>query len=168
MKTIDRREFTGAALAALAGAMLPSRSLAESGPVMALPTVRWGKHSITRVLVGHNPIKGTSHFTPELSREMKEYFAGSPSHGVDLLRRCEQLGINACQMGSEVCEEILRAFYAEGGKVQWIATFYSKPGEGKAELARILKMEPRPIGAAFRRYDRRPPATGQARPRWIP
>ena len=77
MKTIDRREFTGAALAALAGAMLPSRSLAESGPA-ALPTVRWGKHSITRVLVGHNPIKGTSHFTPELSREMKEYFAGQP------------------------------------------------------------------------------------------
>ena len=36
-----------------------------------LPTVRWGKYDITRVLVGHNPIKGTSHFTPELSQEMQ-------------------------------------------------------------------------------------------------
>jgi len=31
--------------------------------------------------------------------------------------------------------------------MQWIATFYSKPGEGKAELERILKMDPKPIGA---------------------
>jgi hypothetical protein len=99
-------------------------------------------------LVGHNPVKGTSHFSPELSREMKEYFAeGHPRRGRELLRRSEQLGINTCQVGSPELEEVLRAHYAEGGKMQWIATFYSKPGEGKAELERILKMEPKPIGA---------------------
>ena len=31
--------------------------------------------------------------------------------------------------------------------MQWIATFYSAPGKGKEELARILKMDPKPIGA---------------------
>jgi hypothetical protein len=68
-------------------------------------------------------------------------------HGRELLRRCEELGINTCQMGSPIIEEMLRAHYAEGGKLQWIATFYSPPGKGKEELARILNMNPRPIGA---------------------
>ncbi len=151
MTAINRREFGAKSLAALGAAMLApgatAASAAERGQAI-LPTVRWGKHDITRVLVGHNPVKGTSHFSPELSREMKEYFAeGHPRRGRELLRRSEQLGINTCQVGSPELEEVLRAHYAAGGKMQWIPTFYSKPGEGKAELERILKMEPKPIGA---------------------
>jgi hypothetical protein len=151
MTAISRREFTAKTVAALGAAMFvpgaAAASAAENGPG-PLPTVQWGKYKITRVLVGHNPVKGTSHFTPELSREMKEHFAdGHPRHGHELLRRAEQMGINTCQVGSEMLEEILRAHYAEGGKMQWIATFYSKPGEGKPELERILKMDPKPIGA---------------------
>ncbi|MGA2620358.1 MAG: hypothetical protein ABSF26_22285 [Thermoguttaceae bacterium] len=150
MDAIDRRDFTGAALAALAGAMLgpsPAGASPSAAGLPLLPMVRWGKHNIVRVLVGHNPVKGTSHFSPELSREMREFFAADPGRGPQLLQRCEQLGINTCQMGSPMCEAILREHYAQGGKLQWIPTFYSQPGEGKAELARILKMDPRPIGA---------------------
>jgi len=45
-------------------------------------------------------------------------------------------------------EELLRRHYAQGGKTQWIATFYSPPGaKAKDELRRILQMRPRPIGA---------------------
>ena len=36
---------------------------------------------------------------------------------------------------------------AAGRSMQWIATFYSSPGKGKDELARILKMDPKPIAA---------------------
>jgi len=58
MTQLTRREFSGAALAALGSAtMLPGVSAEERQPAR-LPIVRWGKHRITRLLLGHNPIKG--------------------------------------------------------------------------------------------------------------
>ena len=142
MKNLNRREFTNGALAALAGAALGQP--AAAAPQAGLPTVRWGKFHISRVLVGHNPFKGTSHFSPELSKEMREYFSSGSRRGPELLRRCQQLGINTCQIGSEMCERILRDFYASGGSMQWIPTFYSKPGEGKTELCGSWPWTPSP------------------------
>jgi hypothetical protein len=44
-------------------------------------------------------------------------------------------------------EAALRRFYAAGGKMQWISTFYARPGKGAAdELKRILTMDPKPVG----------------------
>jgi hypothetical protein len=146
MGGINRREFAGTTLTALGSTMLAGSASADRGPQAKLPTVRWGEHEITRVLVGHNPIKGQSHFSPELSREMRDWFAEDKSRGLELLHRSEQLGINTCQMGAPIVETLLRAHYARGGRLQWISTFYSKPGEGKEELARILQMDPKPIG----------------------
>ncbi|MHC4400294.1 MAG: hypothetical protein ACYTG0_11520 [Planctomycetota bacterium] len=145
MSDVTRREFTGATLAAL-GSMLPRTAPGHTAPRAKLPTVRLGNHQITRLLVGHNPIKGVSHYTADLSREMRAYFAEDRSRGLELLRRSQRLGINTCQMGAEIIEELLRAHYAEGGTLQWISTFYSMPGKGKEELARILQMRPKPIG----------------------
>jgi len=150
MSAINRRQFATNTLAAL-GATILAPGIAKAAPAerqqATLPVVRWGRYDITRVLVGHNPVKGTSHFSPELSKEMAQWFAdGHPLHGRELLQRSEKLGINTCQVGSPLLEEVLRAHYAAGGKMQWIATFYSKPGEGKPELERILKMDPKPIG----------------------
>jgi hypothetical protein len=147
MDRINRRQFTSATLASVGASVLGQSVLAAESPAAKLPTVRWGRYEITRLLVGHNPLKGTSHYSKELSEEMRRWFEDGHVHGRQLLRRCEQLGINTCQMGDPNMEALLRAHYAEGGRLQWIATFYSKPGKGKEELARILKMRPRPIGA---------------------
>jgi len=152
---MDRREFAGLALTALGAAALGSSAPAagDAGPL--LPTVRWGKHDITRVLVGHNTMKGMSHLSPELSLEMREWFEADPTRIPHLLRRCGQMGINATQMGFRpdreegFIEEALRAHYEQGGALKWVATFYSLPTEREAverELARILRMKPRPIG----------------------
>ena len=148
---MDRRRFAGVALAGLGACALGSSSAAEDPPPL-LPTVRWGKHDITRLLVGHNPIKGVSHFSDALSREMREYFA-DPRRGVQLLCRCQELGINCCQMGirpsEPPVEELLRAHRGQGGTLEWIATFYSSPKDRESaqrELAGILRLEPRPIG----------------------
>jgi len=79
---------------------------------------------------------------------MKEWYQPSTNHDVELLRRCQEVGINTCQMGAPPMEDCLRRFYASGGAMQWISTFYSRPGKGAAdELKRILAMDPRPIGA---------------------
>jgi hypothetical protein len=64
------------------------------------------------------------------------------------------VGINACQMGFRpgervLIEETLRKHYREGGTLKWIASFYALPTDretAKEELARILQMEPRPLG----------------------
>lgn len=145
MERLSRREFTASTLAGVSAALW-SEPAAATEPLAGLPTVRWGKYEISRLLVGHNTIKGQSHFSRELGSEMRDYFR-DPAHARDLLRRCQEIGINTCQMGSPEIEALLRAHYAEGGRLQWIATFYSPPGKGKEELQRILKMVPRPIGA---------------------
>ncbi len=63
-----------------------------------LPTVRWGRNQITRLLVGHNPIKGVSHFSQQLSQEMQEWFSADTARVVQLLQRSREVGINTCQM----------------------------------------------------------------------
>ncbi len=150
MGRMNRRDFGVGALSAVGAASLAggSSSGQENSP-LSLPRVRWGEHELSRVLVGHNPIKGFSHLSSDLSREMRQYHEGSPEAGLSLLRRCEQCGINACQMGAPVIENLLRAHYERGGRLKWIATIYSSPEDPDAsamELQRILEMDPRPIG----------------------
>lgn len=153
MGRVNRRQFLGGALAGLGlSGIGPALSAAESAAPL-LPTIRWGSHDLTRLLVGHNPIKGISHQSAALSQEMRDYFAADPGRSVQLLRRCELMGINACQMGCRpsepFIEEMLRRHYDEGGRLKWIASFYSLPQEAqevRKELAHLLRMTPRPIG----------------------
>ncbi len=150
---ITRREFVGLSLAAVGTAALSPAAALEEKAEPLLPAVRWGKHKITRLLVGHNPIKGMSHISSALNQEMRQWFAADASRAVRLLRRCELSGINTCQMGfrpdENFIKEILRAHHAKGGKLQWIATLYSRPQdreEVKREIGQLLQMDPPPIG----------------------
>ena len=119
-----------------------------------LPVVQWGTQKISRLLLGHNPFKGTSHHTGSLDAEMKEWHS-DPAHVLATLRRSEQCGINTAQFGGDVMHRALDAYRQEGGKMQWIATMYGNEkgdlGVGnqmgiKEELAAILAVDPKPIG----------------------
>ena len=119
-----------------------------------LPTVRWDSHDITRLVIGHNPMKGRLHYSPQLSEEMKRYHLDVDVK-VANLRRCVESGINTAQGGGEVMHAALRAFADEGGRVQWIATVYMN-GDGRSilgvrvtleqELDAVLSVTPRAIG----------------------
>jgi len=153
MSQINRRQFLGRASVALGMSGVRPALWAAEAAAPLLPTIRLGNHDLTRLLVGHNPIKGMSHQSAALSQEMRAYFAADPRRSVQLLRRCEQMGINACQMGCRpsepFIEEMLRRHYDEGGRLKWIASFYSLPQESKEarkELEHLLRMTPRPIG----------------------
>ena len=153
MSPVSRRGFLTVTAAAAAGMRALQATATQDRPSALLPTVRWGDHEITRLLVGHNPIKGVSHLSADLSRDMRIWFAADRSRGVALLERCQSVGINACQMGfgpgEPFIEPLLQTHYARGGRLKWIATFYSKPQDredGKTELRRILRMDPPPIG----------------------
>jgi hypothetical protein len=117
----DRREFlqrtagtaaAGLALAATAGAGQPAAPA-------ALPTIRLGQHQVTRIIVGGNPIYGHSHFNRILSRYYTDWH--TPERVVELLRRCEQVGINTWQNSyAERTLQDLDLYRKQGGRMNWL------------------------------------------------
>jgi hypothetical protein len=87
--------------------------------------VEWRGYRVSRLILGHNPIKGHSHFSKELDAEMEEWFRDR-QRGVDLLKRCRERGVNTVQFGHGT-EDILSAACEEGIVPNWIATVYNDP-----------------------------------------
>ena len=86
----------------------------------SLPTVPFGDHQISRLIVGGNPVSGTSHWSPQLSREMVDYF--TTENTKRMLTRCEHHGINTWQSrGDRHILRLLHEYRQEGGHIQWIA-----------------------------------------------
>lgn len=119
-----------------------------------LPTVEWKGRTISRLLIGHNPVKGQSHCSKAMSAEMKEWFLPLEKR-VALLDECERCGINTAQFGDTFMHETMAGHAVQGGKMQWIATLYGNEsgdlGFGEKlgmeeELDAILNVKPRPIG----------------------
>lgn len=115
-----------------------------------LPTVNWCGHEITRLCVGHNPQKGTSHLNRELDAEMSDWYDAAKGHDIELMRLCEKHGINTAQFGGEKMHDILHRYKKEGGNIQWIATAYDHDGEDFGEeLKQILAVDPKPVGIQY-------------------
>jgi hypothetical protein len=103
----------GAAAPALAGADAP----AQTGPL--LPTVRLGPHSVTRLIIGGNPVYGYSHFNRLLSQSMTDWH--TPERVVALLKRCEQAGLNCWQNSyAKRTLDDLERYRAAGGTMHWL------------------------------------------------
>jgi len=86
-----------------------------------LPTVPFGPHRISRLIVGGNPLCGNSHFSAAKSREMAAYY--TPERVVEVLQRCERAGINTVQARGDYHRVLywLELFRREGGRLHWIA-----------------------------------------------
>jgi len=126
---------------------MPHRSPTVSDANCRLPTVTWGGHHISRLVIGHNPFKGHSHFSEELDAEMKAWH--DREHSLATLRRAEECGVNTAQFGAEIMHALLREHKRQGGTIQWIATLYSgvhTDADFDDELRGLLAMDPRPIG----------------------
>jgi hypothetical protein len=85
----------------------------------SLPKVRLGKYEITRLLVGSNPFNGYSYALPSLDRHMVEW--STDEHVCDVLRNCEQNGINTRQFSyNPRAMSAMKRHQQSGGKLQWI------------------------------------------------
>jgi hypothetical protein len=111
----DRRSF----LTSLAAGSLAASSAASAALPNAIPTVKLGKHDITRLIAGYNPIGGFSHSVPKLSVLMKEWF--TEERVLEFIRRCEKNGITTWQSSvDKKCFSALRKAWDGGSKMQWI------------------------------------------------
>ncbi len=116
--SVSRREFLQSATAIGAGLTLTQNSTAAPAAT-TLPTVRFGKTDITRLIVGSNPFYGYSHFNGILDAHMRDWY--TQERKLEVLRKCEESGINTWQLhyNTQPMEDFKR-YRAEGGKMNLI------------------------------------------------
>lgn len=115
--SVTRRSFLRSAAAVSGGIALAGGSgfPAADAPA-ALPKVKFGKAEITRLIIGSNPFYGYSHFNSVLDRHMREWM--TQERKMEVLRRCEQVGINTWQVHyNDQPMQDIRRYRAEGGKM---------------------------------------------------
>jgi hypothetical protein len=116
-----RRDFLHQAAGAAAGAVAATAaSAAEPATASApLPTIRLGPHTVTRLILGGNPIYGHSHFNKLFSQHMTAWH--TPERVVELLKSCQRAGINTWQnsYADRTIQDIDRVREA-GVKFHWL------------------------------------------------
>jgi len=115
----SRRDFLqqAAGLAAGVAALAPAAA-ADSNPQL-LPTIKLGPHTVTRLILGGNPVYGYSHFNRHLSRHLTDWH--TPEHVQQLLQRAEQAGLNTWQNSfAERTLQDLDRYREAGGKMHWL------------------------------------------------
>lgn len=107
----------------------------------ALPQVSFGQHTISRLIIGGNPFKGFSHYTPEMDMDMVDYY--TERQMVDVLLRCEREGMTAMQSrGDRHIMSIVRAYRDAGGTMQWICQTASEWEDVLENIRVIARLEP--------------------------
>ena len=88
-----------------------------------IPRVRLGNSDIeiTRLISGGNPLCGNSHFSPEMSRDMREYY--TEKQVVRFFQDLEASGINTLQARGDFHRILYwrELFQREGGQLHFIA-----------------------------------------------
>lgn len=113
---------------------------------MNLPTIQFGQHQISRLIMGDNPIYGYSHFNQLLSQHQQE--VNTSDQVIATLRRAEEVGISAWQNTlTERSGADLQRYREEGGTIQYFCLsrgghWYDDP----SLIAEAAKNEP--IGMA--------------------
>lgn len=146
MPDSSRRSFLARVAAGAVAA--PVSVNAEQKPAAAAPvdkaiaTVKFGNASITRLILGGNPIDGYSHSVQKISDLMREYF--TVQRTTDLIMHAEEEGITAFESHySAKVGAALNAARDRGSRMQWICLTHA--GED-AMLKDILALKP--IGIA--------------------
>ncbi len=143
-----RRTFLKqAAAAAGATALVQAAGAADGNGTKSnlLPTVSLGPHRVTRLIIGGNPIYGYSHFNRLLSKHQTDWH--TPERVVELLKRCEEAGINTWQNSyAERTLQDLERFRAAGGKLHWLCLGKPDWDRQPEKIAHVARY--RPIGIA--------------------
>ncbi len=119
-------------------------ALAAAAPAKPMPTVRLGPHTVSRLIVGGNPVSANSHVSGALSAEMRDYFTAANTK--KLLAACERAGINTWQSRADRhIMRLLHEYRQEGGRIQWIAQTASEYGDLRRNLGEASALKPEGI-----------------------
>jgi hypothetical protein len=131
-----------AAAANLKGAEpAPANGVPEAKGGPPLPVVPFGKHRITRLVAGANPIYGYSHFNYLFSAQMGEYH--STERVLSFLRELERAGLNTWQASwSERLETDWFKYKEQGGKLQLLLLSRPTFNDEPQILQRAIKLKP--------------------------
>ena len=158
--TTTRRKFlqqtVGATTSAAVFSAVPEQTRAAVAAEPLLPTIKLGKHDVTRLIMGGNPIYGHSHFNKILSQYQTTWH--TPERVVDLIRYAEGKGINTWQNSyTERTLADLDRYRAAGGKMNWLCLGkpdWDKNPERIADAARRKPIGIAPHGALAERLHR--------------
>jgi len=106
-----------------------------------LPTIKLGKADVSRLIMGGNIISGTSHVSPEMDREMQEFYTMPRIQ--EAFDNCMANGINTVQL--RIDAHIVRALMehrVNGGKLNWIAQTAPEYGNLENNLRMADKIGP--------------------------
>jgi hypothetical protein len=101
-----------------------------------MPTVRFGKYDISRIIIGSNVVAGLSHLSRMIDTEIRAWNT-SESLGRQF-KHCEELGINCMEDGGKNIPQYNQAY---GGKLMFATRNTApldesiKPGRGAREIA---------------------------------
>ena len=123
-----RRDFlrTAAVAASLSGAASAQQRQAGGEAAPQVPTMKFGKAEISRLVLGTNPFYGFSHFNGNLDHAMRQWY--TPDKICEVMRRCTQYGINAfnyVNLGRS--SQDMQKFLDEGGQFHLIAQILGDP-----------------------------------------
>ena len=136
--------------------MLSSASLAVAAAETAppIPTVKFGKAEITRLIVGSNPFYGYSHFNRTLDQSMREWY--TQDRRMEVLHAAERNGINTWQLHYDTQPMADFARYrAEGGKMHLILLADFELMKNPKLLPDVARLGPLGIGHHGNRTDER-------------
>lgn len=104
-----------------------------------LPTVGFGPHNITRLIIGGNPFRGNSHWREETDKEMTAWHTGE--HIAETLCAAEAAGVNTMQMrGDKYIFEGVDKYRARGGKMHWICQTASEWPDVLENIRTVAKL----------------------------
>jgi len=146
-----RRKFLTAALATAA---LPCDAEAEalaaqastgvatgSAPGGTLPTLKLGKFTLSRLIIGGNPLHGYSHFNSLYSKHMLEW--ADRERVAEILASCERQGINTWQLSHhERGMGDLARYREKGGKIQFILLSHAEIENDHRLIKEVAKLKP--------------------------
>jgi hypothetical protein len=117
--TPGRRSFLKQAAAAASSVAALAPTAGAEAASSLLPTIKLGQHNVTRLILGGNPIYGYSHFNKLFSQHMTDWH--TPQRVAELLKRCEEAGVNTWQNSySERTLQDLDRYRESGGKMHWL------------------------------------------------
>src|SRR5438067_1566558 len=118
----SRRDFLHQAAGLATGMAVLAQSVQAADTPAAtplLPTIKLGPHTVTRLIIGGNPVYGYSHFNKLLSQHMTSWH--TPERVVSLMKRCEEAGFNTWQNSyAERTLQDVDKFREAGLKLHWL------------------------------------------------